>query len=57
MPDPYELNQIKGTRMPDYSRVIKERDIYGELGWVPNFQVKLSKNNGRMHRAYKEFFD
>lgn len=44
-PDPYEMNEIKGTRMPDYSGVSKDRDIYGELGWIPNFNVKCSKNN------------
>ena len=31
--------------MPDYSGVSKDRDIYGELGWIPNFNVKCSKNN------------
>ena len=55
--DPYELNEIKGTRMPDYSKVAKERDIYGELAWIPNFNVTLSKDNPRMHRTFKEFFD
>ena len=43
--DPYEMNEVKGTRMPDYSGVTKDRDIYGELGWIPNFNVKCSKNN------------
>lgn len=57
MPDPYELNEIKGTRMPDWSIVDKERDIYGEMGWINNFHVKMSKNNAKMHRTYKEFFD
>ena len=57
MPDPYELNEIRGTRMPEWSKVNKHRDIYGELGWIPNFNVKLSKNNNRMHATYKEFFD
>ena len=42
--DPYEMNEIKGTRMPDYSGVSKDRDIYGELGWIPNFNIKCSKN-------------
>jgi len=37
------MNDIKGTRMPDYSGVSKDRDIYGELGWIPNFNVKCSK--------------
>ena len=41
--DPYEMNEVKGTRMPDYSGVTKDRDIYGELGWIPNFNVKCSK--------------
>ena len=31
--------------MPEYSKVFKERDVYGELGWVPNFNVTFSKNN------------
>lgn len=31
--------------MPDYSKVAAGRDIYGEMGWIPNFNVKLSKNN------------
>ena len=55
--DPYQQNDIKGTRMPDYSRNAKERDIYGELGWVNNFSVKFSKNNDCLHPNYREFFD
>lgn len=47
--DPYMMNEVKGTRMPDYSKVIKDRDIYGELGWVPNFNVTFSKNNVNLH--------
>ena len=43
--DPFEMNEVKGTLMPDYSGVTKDRDIYGELGWIPNFNVKCSKNN------------
>jgi hypothetical protein len=43
--------------MPDYSKIAKERDIYGELGWVPNFNVKFSKDNQHMHPSYREFFD
>ena len=43
--------------MPDYSKVIKERDIYGELAWVPNFNVTYSKNNNEIHRTRQEFFD
>jgi len=57
MMDPYEMNEVKGTRMPDWSKVDKERDMYGELAWIKNFQVKLSKNNNRMHQKFKEFFD
>ena len=57
MMDPYEMNEVKGTRMPDWSKVDRERDMYGELAWVKNFHVKLSKNNVRMHRTFKEFFD
>lgn len=43
--------------MPDYSKVSKGRDVYGELGWIPNFHVKLSKNNVDRHQNYREFFD
>jgi hypothetical protein len=31
--DPYEENEIKGTRMPDYSKVTLGRDMVGEMGW------------------------
>ena len=55
--DPYEMNEYKGTRMPDYSVVAKERDIYGELGWIPNFSVKCSKNNHLKPAATREYFD
>ena len=55
--DPYELNEFKGTRMPDYSVMSKDRDIYGELGWIPNFNVKCSKNNGMRHPTNREYFD
>lgn len=37
MMDPYDMNTVKGTRMPDWSKLTKERDIYGELAWIPNF--------------------
>ena len=55
--DPYEENDVKGTRMPDYTKLSKERDIYGELGWISNFNVKFSKNNGKMHSTFREYFD
>ena len=55
--DPYEENEVKGTRMPDYSGLARERDVYGELGWIPNFNVKLSKNNNHRHDNYREYFD
>lgn len=55
--DPYEENEVKGTRMPDYTKLAKERDIYGELGWVSNFNVKCSKNNEKLYPTYREFFD
>lgn len=55
--DPYEENEVKGTRMPDYTKLAKERDIYGELGWVTNFNVKCSKNNNKLYPTYREFFD
>jgi len=43
--------------MPDYSKVSLERDVFGELGWIPNFEVKKSKNNKDRHSTYKEMFD
>ena len=43
--------------MPEYSIVAKNRDVFGELGWLPNFNVKKSKNNDDRHPNYKEFFD
>ena len=55
--DPCELNEIKGTRMPEWSTVVKERDVYGELGWLGNFNVKCSKNNGKTHSTTREYFD
>jgi hypothetical protein len=51
------MNEIKGTRMPDYSGISKDRDIYGELGWIPNFNVKCSKNNTKRHPTNREYFD
>ena len=55
--DPYEENEVKGTRMPDYTKLSRERDIYGELGWISNFNVKFAKNNHKMYPTYREFFD
>ncbi len=46
-----------GSRIPSWSIVAKERDIYGELGWIPNFEVTYSKNNTSLHPTYKQFFD
>lgn len=43
--------------MPDYSGISKDRDIYGELGWIPNFNVKCSKNNNHRHSTNREYFD
>ena len=55
--DPCELNEIKGTRMPEWSTVVKDRDVYGELGWLGNFNVKCSKNNTKNHSTTREYFD
>ena len=55
--DPYDVNEIKGTRMPNYTKLDKERDIYGELAWVNNFNVKCSKNNTSVYPTFREFFD
>jgi len=44
--------------MPPWSPLGGEqRDIYGELAWIPNFQVTTSKDNSRLHNNYKEYFD
>ena len=43
--------------MPDYTRLAKDRDIYGELGWISNFNVKCSKNNNKLYPTYREYFD
>jgi hypothetical protein len=37
--------------------VAKERDVYGELAWIPNFNVKVSKDNTMLHSTNREFFD
>lgn len=43
--------------MPEYSKLAQERDVFGELGWLPNFEVKNSKNNAERHLHYREMFD
>lgn len=43
--------------MPEIKGSGTERDIYGELGWINNFQVKAAKDNVQVHTSYKEFFD
>ena len=43
--------------MPEASGNAHDRDIYGELGWVNNFQVKSAKDNTQVHASYREFFD
>lgn len=43
--------------MPDYSKLEAERDVFGELGWIPNFSVKNSKNNEHRHDGLREYFD
>lgn len=55
--DPYDVNEKKGTRMPEWSMVDKERDVFGELAWIKNFNVTFSKNNDHRHTAFREFFD
>jgi hypothetical protein len=37
--------------------VTRGRDVFGELGWIPNFDIKKSKNNDDRHYNYREFFD
>ena len=55
--DPYVLNDIKGSRMPETSKVFKGRDVFGELGWIPNFEKKKSKDNDKRHLLCREYFD
>jgi len=43
--------------MPDYSKLAVRRDFYGEMGWIPNFDVKISKDNDKRYTACREFFD
>jgi hypothetical protein len=47
--DPFISNEKKGTRFPDYTKLQKERDVYGELSWNSNFNVVHSKNNMKVH--------
>lgn len=55
--DPYEENDVKGTRIPEYSKISKDRDVYGELGWISNFNVSCAKNNDKRHTSFREYFD
>jgi hypothetical protein len=55
--DPYEENEVKGTRIPDYAKMAKNRDVYGELGWINNHHKKDAKNNHHRHHSYREYFD
>ena len=57
MLDPYEENEVKGTRMPNYAKLSVDRDIYGELGWIPNFSIKDSKDNDKVYPDRRETFD
>ena len=43
--------------MPKYSYLSQTRDVFGEIGWIPNFEQKRSKNNETRHPTYREFFD
>lgn len=43
--------------MPDYTTLAADRDVFGELGWIPNFEIKKSKNNITRHLNYREMFD
>lgn len=55
--DPFDENTVKGTRMPRYTKLTQDRDIYGELGWIPNHDVKVSKDNDNLYPALRETFD
>jgi hypothetical protein len=54
--DPYEEIEFK-SRLPAYSKVYSKQARTKELGWVDNFSVTCSKDNGRVHSSFKEFFD
>ena len=43
--------------MPQYSYLSRTRDVFGEVGWIPNFEQKRSKFNETRHPTYREFFD
>ncbi len=43
--------------MPDYAKVARDRDLFGELGWIPNFDKKVSKDNHKLYQGCREFFD
>jgi hypothetical protein len=43
--------------MPEYSSLAQSRDVFGEIGWIPNFEVKNSKNNEVRHSTMRETFD
>ena len=55
--DPYVMNDIRGTRMPEYTKLNRTRDVFGELGWIPNFEKKKSKDNDKRYTTCKEYFD
>ena len=55
--DPFEANEVKGTRMPKYTKLEKQRDIYGELAWDKNHSIKYSKDNTKNYPTTREFFD
>ena len=43
--------------MPKYTKVDKQRDIYGELAWNKFHAVKSSKDNSFVYPTNREFFD
>ena len=54
--DPYLKNEFE-NRIPKYSKVYSKQTRAKEMQWVDNFAVKCSKDNARIHRKFKEFFD
>ena len=44
-------------RLPTHSKVWQPRNLSTEYGWDRNFVVMGSKNNGQVHRSYREYFD
>ena len=53
-----DIDALKAEmRLPTHSKVWQPRNLSTEYGWDRNFVVMGSKNNGQVHRSYREYFD